>query len=120
MTNASGKTWGTSGKDYIKFSAGVLFEVPIPEGKQVATFTVKGTTNYNETGYIQNVNGEEFGSDIYVIPAKGSSAVEHTVTLKTPATDKFTFMLAGTQCIVSIALGVQDKQETPEPAEAPK
>lgn len=120
MTNASGKTWGTSGKDYIKFSAGVLFEVPIPEGKQVATFTVKGTTNYAETGYIQNVNGEEFGSDIYVIPAKGSSAVEHTVTLKTPATDKFTFMLAGTQCIVSITLGVQDKQETPEPAEAPK
>lgn len=120
MTNASGKTWGTSGKDYIKFSVGVLFEVPIPEGKQVATFTVKGTTNYNETGYIQNVNGEEFGSDIYVIPAKGSSAVEHTVTLKTPATDKFTFMLAGTQCIVSITLGVQDKQETPEPAEAPK
>ena len=120
MTNASGKTWGTSGRDYIKFSAGVLFEVPIPEGKQVATFTVKGTTNYNETGYIQNVNGEEFGSDIYVIPVKGSSAVEHTVTLKTPATDKFTFMLAGTQCIVSITLGVQDKQETPEPAEAPK
>ena len=120
MTNASGKTWGTSGRDYIKFSADVLFEVPIPEGKQVATFTVKGTTNYDETGYIKNVNGEEFGSDAYVIPKKGSSAVEHTVTLKTPATEKFTFMLSGTQCIVAVTLGVQDKQEVPEPSEAPK
>ena len=66
------------------------------------------------------MNGEEFGDEQYVLPIKGEQAASHTITFTTPVTGNLPFTISGKQAIARITLGVQDKQEVPEPSEAPK
>ena len=121
ITNTAGKTYSTGGDgSYIKFSA-ADFAIAIPEGKQVVSFKIEGTSNYAEgPSILKKLNGEEFGDEQYVLPIKGEQAASHTITFTTPVTGNLPFTISGKQAIARITLGVQDKQEVPEPSEAPK
>lgn len=131
VSNEAGKTYQKGSgatNDYVKFSAqDIDWKISIPEGKEVVSFKVKATTNVDDTkdsrrAYLKHVNGVTLDSTEYNFPHRNTTSPfsEYTVNLETPATGEVSFEFANNQVCAIITLGVQDKQETPEPAEAPK
>ena len=98
ITNTAGTPYSTGGlRSYIKFSA-ADFAIAIPEGKQVVSFKIEGTSNYAEgPSILKKLNGEEFGDEQYVLPIKGEQAESHTITFTTPVTGNLPFTISGKQ-----------------------
>ncbi|MBQ5456700.1 MAG: hypothetical protein IIT63_12865, partial [Prevotella sp.] len=59
----------------------------------------------NETAYLGELNGQTFGTNEYVFPARtDNTEATHTITLAQPATKTITFTPKGQQVVWRIAL----------------
>lgn len=109
VTNGNDKGYGAGDNDCIKYSAGTLFTINLPEGVIVSKVKINGYDNY-DTGdsYLAELNGKAFSNTDYVFPKKGTdnSAVmkEYTIDLDTPASGTLTFKAAGNQVVWVITL----------------
>ncbi len=103
----------TSSKDYatgknlgIKYSRNTKYTINIPEGITIEKVEFSGYSNVdNETAYLGELNGQTFGTNEYVFPARtDNTEATHTITLAQPATKTITFTPKGQQVVWRIVL----------------
>lgn len=109
VTNGNNKGYNAGDNDCIKYSAGTLFTINLPEGISVSKVKINGYDNYADgDSYLAELNGKTFSNTDYVFPKKGTdgSAVmkEYTIALDNPASGKLTFKAAGKQVVWAITL----------------
>ncbi len=112
ITNTKAKAYSTGKENTVKFSAGVTYNITIPEGLAVTKVTFYGYDNYETNAYISNLNGTTYDATTYVFPAKEGTTmynVAHTIDLSSkPAVGTLPFTLEAKQCCLIITLYTVD------------
>ena len=112
ITNTKAKAYSTGKENTVKFSAGVTYNITIPEGLAVTKVTFYGYDNYDTNAYISNLNGTTYDATTYVFPAKEGATmynVAHTIDLSSkPAVGTLPFTLGAKQCCLIITLYTVD------------
>ena len=112
ITNTATKAYSTGKENTVKFSAGVPYNITIPEGLAVTKVTFYGYDNYETNAYISNLNGTTYDATTYVFPAKEGATmynVAHTIDLSSkPAVGTLPFTLGAKQCCLIITLYTVD------------
>lgn len=112
ITNTATKAYSTGKENTVKFSAGVTYNITIPEGLAVTKVTFYGYDNYETNAYISNLNGTTYDATTYVFPAKEGATmynVAHTIDLSSkPAVGTLPFTLGAKQCCLIITLYTVD------------
>lgn len=112
ITNTATKAYSTGKENTVKFSAGVTYNITIPEGLAVTKVTFYGYDNYETDAYISNLNGTTYDATTYVFPAKEGATmynVAHTIDLSSkPAVGTLPFTLGAKQCCLIITLYTVD------------
>ena len=102
----SSKGYATGKNLGIKYSRNTKYTINIPEGITIEKVEFSGYSNVdNETAYLGELNGQTFGTNEYVFPARtDNTEATHTITLAQPATKTITFTPKGQQVVWRIAL----------------
>ncbi len=110
VSNTNNKGYGAGNNNCIKYSAGTLFTINLPEGMNVSRIKINGYDNYNDgDSYLAELNGEKFSSTDYVFPRKDANSgkevvKEYTIDLASPASNTLTFKAGGKQVVWTITL----------------
>jgi hypothetical protein len=111
IANSNGKGYASGSQDGIKLSTDVNFTVNLPVGIYVTKVKFVGYNNYAGTdAYISELNGTSYGLTDYVFTQKDASGnaiiCTNEISLTTPASGSFAFLIKGNQVVVSIILTI--------------
>lgn len=108
ITNSNGKGYNTGSANTVKYSAGVVYTVHLPDSMKIDKVRFYGYDNYDTDAYISSFNGVNYGATDYVFPAKDSNGnatfASHTLEAATPIENSFTFSVGAKQCCLMITL----------------